>query len=723
MGKTIIAFLAIVHRLQEIPNSRALFLAPTKPLVVQHYNSFSRFFPEQSKNAVVITGEIRPEKRESMYKQARIIFITPQTLQNDIINGRIYLDNFSVIIFDEAHRAVKKYAYVFIAKKYLEQAKSPRVIALTASPGYSIERIQEVIRNLGIEAIEIRTGREPDIVRYMKQIRIEKVEVALTPEMSNIQRLLKDAIDIRFERLKDIGIIEKKIKGKKALKEAYDDLKGLLSKNPKDYRILASMSILSEIIKIEHFLELLETQTLYTFVKYYEEMLERSKMSRSKSLKGFLEDVRVRKAYSMALSLLNQGKEHPKVTRLLEILRDYREKKVMVFVQIKKTAERLEDILNANGIRSRTFLGKSAMKQKDQVKVLKEFAQGEFNVLIATSIGEEGIDIPKVDLVVFYEPVPSEIRYIQRRGRTGRTDVGEVKILVTRGTRDETFYWVAITKERKMLAFIKKLRRLLKMSTGNTNSGNAVQLSTKHSREDGIMRFLSRDSSNEKNIDSKDAFSNEKPSINMIIADTREKDSGVVQSLVNMGVIVKLESLDVGDYIIGEYIIERKTIIDFIRSIIDGRLSEQLEKLRDKNSILIIEGGEDIFVESPVNPNYIRSILLDIVLNYKIPIIRTENFVDTANYLYLLMKRGGKPMNISIQKKQKTVEDIRLSILKQIPGIGDNLAKKLLDRFKDLRGIFNASKIELEKIVGAKKADLIKRIYEDPSENIRRHIF
>ena len=178
-GKTIIAFFLIIERLKLFPDKKIYFLAPTKPLVNQHYNNFIKLFPDLKDKCIVITGDIQQERRNYLHKQGKIIFVTPQTLQNDLISGRITFYDASTIIFDEAHRAVKKYSYTFIAKKFVEQAKDYRIIGLTASPGWNIERIEEVINNLYIKNIEIRTGEEKDIRKYMTGTEIKRVDVEL----------------------------------------------------------------------------------------------------------------------------------------------------------------------------------------------------------------------------------------------------------------------------------------------------------------------------------------------------------------------------------------------------------------------------------------------------------------------------------------------------------------------------------------------------------------
>jgi len=709
-GKTYIAFALIINRVEQYKNQKIFFLAPTKPLVLQHYRNFIKLFPEFRSKCVAIVGDIKPEKRETMYKAAQIVFVTPQTLQNDLIEGRVSFYDASTIIFDEAHKAVGKYAYVFIAKKFVEQSKNPRIIGLTASPGWRIERIQEIVENLAIEDIEIRTGHERDIYKYIQKVYIEKIEILLSDDLLEIKKLLDKALELRWEKLKELGY--SKAYGKKELLELMKDLRKKFA-TTKDQKYSIAIQVLGEIIKLEHALELLETQTLYTFVEYFKELDERATLSRSQALKSVLNDIRVKKARYLANKLVLEGREHPKLEKLIEIIKENKDKKIIVFAQIRKTVDRIKEFLEKNGIACEKFTGKKEMKREDQIRILSEFSEGKFNVLISTSVGEEGIDIPKVDLVIFYEPVPSEIRYIQRRGRTGRTEIGKVIILVTRKTRDETFFWVAINKERKMLKFVKNIKKHIKLTMAH-DSEIPVKEPSKHFGEVGpITKFLTEKKRTSPEDKKESIEFLQKKTVPVIVADYREKDSGLVQALAEMGVVVKLEKLDVGDYLIGDLVIERKTIIDFISSLMDNRLFEQLQKLCKFNSILILEGEEDLLSEAGVNPNYIRSILLSILLKYKIPIIRTSNFIDTANYLYLLAKNGTAPQLISLASKPKNLNEVKLEILKQIPGIGESLAKKLLERFRSLKGVFTASKVELANIVGEAKADRIKKVFEE----------
>ena len=712
-GKTIIAFFLIIERLKLFPDKKIYFLAPTKPLVTQHYNNFIKFFPELRDKSIIITGDIQQERRNYLYKQGKIIFVTPQTLQNDLISGRITFYDASTIIFDEAHRAVKKYSYTFIAKKFVEQAKDYRIIGLTASPGWNIERIEEVINNLYIKNIEIRTGEEKDIKKYMTSIKIKRIDIELNNELNNIRDLIIKAIDLRISKIKELDTSIDINKGKKDILNWIEEIKKNLEIRGRDYRLREIVELLSETLKIYHALEVLETQTLYTFISYFKDI--ENDIRKSKADYEVLNDIRIKKAIYLAKEYINKNIEHPKLLKLIEILKENKDKKIIVFAQIRKTLDRIKEYCDKNNIKAEKFVGKKEMSRSEQIKLLKDFSEGKFNVLLSTSVGEEGIDIPKVDIVVFYEPVPSEIRYIQRRGRTGRGEIGDVIILVTKNTMDERFYWVSIKKEKKMLYIVKKLKKYLKINNNiEENNINNKMMVENVERSGGIFKYITGSQTSQEKDNSSNII-NTKSNIPMIIVDYKEKESGVVQTLANTDILIKLENLDIGDYIIGDLIIERKNILDFINSIIDGRLYNQLEKLKDKKSILILEGTEDsLGIDTNISINYIRTLILKIILEYKIPIIRTSDFLETANYLYLLAKNYNKFPNIPEKvKNYEDLDEVKLEILKSIPGIGENLALKLLERFKSLKNIFLANKTDLENIVGEKKAERIKKIFEE----------
>jgi len=112
------------------------------------------------------------------------------------------------------------------------------------------------------------------------------------------------------------------------------------------------------------------------------------------------------------------------------------------------------------------------MNQKEQKEMIEEFSNGKMNVLCATSIAEEGLDIPEVSAVIFYESIPSAIRAIQRAGRTARLKPGKLIMLMTKKTRDETFYYVSKRKEKSMHNAIDEVRHDLTSGKFNSKEEN-----------------------------------------------------------------------------------------------------------------------------------------------------------------------------------------------------------------------------------------------------------
>lgn len=204
----------------------------------------------------------------------------------------------------------------------------------------------------------------------------------------------------------------------------------------------------------------------------------------------------------------------------------------------------------------------------------------------------------------------------------------------------------------------------------------------------------------------------------MIVIDTREKNSLVISELAEQGMSYELRPLAVADYIIGDIAIERKTVNDFISSMLNKRLLRQLEDLKQyPKKLLIIEGLEEqeLYTEegSGINPNAIRGMLLSVVLNYQVPIIFTKNYRDTVSFLILLEKRqnrGEKEISLRVRKKTNNIYEQQQIIVEGFPGIGPSTAKALLKKFKTIKAIINAKNKDLLKVINKNKADTIKKI-------------
>ncbi|MBM4249563.1 MAG: DEAD/DEAH box helicase [Euryarchaeota archaeon] len=468
MGKTVIATRVIAEVLRR-KGGRALFLAPTKPLVEQHAGTMRQFLTVGP--VTMFTGELAPAERAGEWEHSPVIVSTPQVILNDLISGTLSLDDFNLIIFDEAHRAVGNYAYVFIAEKY--RAKGGLALGITASPGSTAARILEVCKNLDMQRVEIRREHDPDVRPYVHDIRVHWLTVEVPPEMMRVLGFLRSAFKRQVKFLQDFGLLRKGERhSMKELLEAQRTIRQRMAQAaPRPPQALfRAAAVQAAAVQINHALELIETQGTAALRNYLDRMEEKATgRGPSRSASIVMKDEDVIKARYLANHL---ELEHPKLEKVCLVvgseLRRNPRSRVIVFTHYRDTSElvaaRLEKVA---GCRPARFVGQATrgedegLSQKEQAELIEKFKRGEFNTLVATSVGEEGLDIPSTELVVFYEPVPSEIRTIQRRGRTGRKMPGKVVILMARGTRDEHYFWSARNKERKMMQELETLRRQL----------------------------------------------------------------------------------------------------------------------------------------------------------------------------------------------------------------------------------------------------------------------
>ncbi|MBN2459434.1 DEAD/DEAH box helicase [Candidatus Woesearchaeota archaeon] len=708
LGKTNIAVLLAANRLHNYPGSRILIIAPTKPLCDQHADSVRKHLDVHEEDVSVFTGMIRPSKRAELWKKSTIIVSTPQGLENDIITSRILLKEVSLLVVDEAHRAVGDYAYVFLAKQYMKRADHPKILALTASPGSDEQKIKEVCKNLFIEEIEIRSFDDPDVRPYVKDIDVEWVKVELPKDFEQVRAYLRNSFQEKLEAIKKLGLMYGNVSSysKTALLELQRALYAKMTSGEKDFSIMRGVSLLAEALKLQHALELVETQGLKPLMEYFLKLEDEANKTRVKAVQNLVRDLNFRSAFIMTRNLLAAGMEHPKITKLRQILveelKQKQDIKIIIFNQYRDSTSNLKEVIDSLGINSKIFVGQAKKKdtglsQKKQKQILEEFRGGGFNCLIATSVAEEGLDIPAVDLVIFYEPVPSAIRTVQRRGRTGRQEKGRVIILVTKKTRDESNLWVSMNKEKRMHRIIHGLKRGLTASFGNQIQTEAKEEEQKRLFEQGKSEW-------------------DYSSIS-VFADHREKGSGIIKELSNLGVKVELTKLDVADYLLSERVaVEYKTVKDFVDSIVDGRLLSQLASLRKyEKPIVVIEGEEDIYSQRKIHPNAIRGAIATIIVSYGIPLVHTKNARETTGLFLMIARREADPSkkDISLHSfKPLTDKDLQEYIVSSFPGVGSVLAKPLLKKFKSIRNLVNASEGELRQVdlIGDKKAKRIREI-------------
>lgn len=471
LGKTQIAVMLAAHKISKNNSLKVLMMAPTRPLVLQHKDTFSRSIDLPSESFVVLTGKVRPEKRKEKWKDGQIFFATPQTVEKDMISGRLSLEDFSLMIFDEAHRAVGDYAYCFVAERYAAIAEKAHILGLTASPGGAKERIEKVKKNLRIDRVEVRSEDHPNVKPYVQPVDIERVMLELPELVAKIKKFLERQLKEHLKELKKMGFLESiQNVGKRELLEVQKKIKkGQKKEGPNPPRkFFTGMMEQASAFRLSHCIELLESQGLKSLKNYLDRTIRKGKKSgASKSLQRLLNDSRMKKVIRLVESSAGRV-ENPKLENAKEIvqeqLSDNPDSRIILFAHYRDSVRQLVDTFkDVPSVRPTRFIGQAdrgeedGLSQREQAEILEKFREGKFNLLISTAVGEEGLDIPEVDLAIFYEAVPSEIRSIQRRGRTGRRGPGRVIFLLMKGTRDEAFYWSAVHKEDRMRKALREM--------------------------------------------------------------------------------------------------------------------------------------------------------------------------------------------------------------------------------------------------------------------------
>lgn len=715
-----------VQRLTEKLDSTVIFLAPTKPLVEQHHKSFLDLTIISSESLKTLTGATAPDKRKKIWKDLKIAFMTPQVLQNDLISGLYSIKNVSLIIFDECHRAVGDYAYCFIAKKYVEMSKYPQILGLTASPGSTEGKINEIRRNLFIEHIEIRTEKDPDVKPYIQNVDNKWIKIKLPSEFLEIKKLIEDKLKECYKLLKENDLLNsydlKKVTRKDLLK--VDKLINSKITNASDdnekIQMFNAKKLAANAIRLSYMDELIETQGIRPLNDYFKknEVKIRNNTA-NKSLRELYHDKDIKRAKELTVELLSKGVIHPKIKELMKVLttqiRNNSLSRILVFCHFRDSVNNIVRFFEGHEtIKAHKFVGQATrgtdkgLTQKEQIELIKDFKEGIYNTLVGTSVAEEGLDIEECDLVVFYDVVPSAIRSIQRRGRTGRKKEGKVIILMAEGTRDEGYYWAAKRKEQKMKSSLYKI----KSSESSPKLSQSDMINFLSSKKDATTKQNENLKSKQlsiKKVEGAEKFE--------IVCDNRETASPVVRALSIMGLNLKLQQLVIADYIISERVgIERKSAKDFNDSIIDGRLFTELSKLRENflRPILILEG--DPFMNSNINKNALYGAITSILINLGVSIYKTNNAVETAEFLFQLAKKEQSISKASLKLRfnKAPIETSQLLeyVIAGIPGVNAYRAKNLLKGLKTLQNIFQADIPDLTKIenIGKKIAQQIYKI-------------
>ncbi|MFW9971685.1 MAG: helicase-related protein, partial [Candidatus Odinarchaeota archaeon] len=522
LGKTIIAVLVARKVLARFPtNSKIIILAPTRPLINQHYHTFLKFLGVSKDKFVVLTGKVIPEDRVELFTKNQVLFYTPQTLRNDLVSRKYTLKGTTLVIFDECHHATGEYPYPMIADEFIDHNPDGIILGLTASPGASKKKINILCQNLHIplENIHIRTRTDHDVKTYIKPMNIYKIGVDLTPLMQDVYDVITMVLEERLHYLSQLNFLNEKGDKlhrkiiRKDLLRLNTELAKVLKSDGDKTGVYSALSVNAQGLILFHMLELIEQQGLDVLLDYLNKLNKDSKKkTSSKATKILASDgclYRIYMELKKNIETFPENLIHPKfhvlVKILLEELEKNHESRILVFIKLRNSVNNIVRKLKfISKIKPMRFVGQATkseddkgLSQKEQIEILDLFKDGKYNVLVSTNVGEEGLDISECDLVIFYDVVTSEIRLIQRKGRTARHREGKVVILYSKNTRDEIYLNIALTKLKKMNMTLKNPQQLIhsyrdkKFFTSSTPIHENVRTTTKtHQSQSKLQRFI-----------------------------------------------------------------------------------------------------------------------------------------------------------------------------------------------------------------------------------------
>ncbi len=466
-GKTAVAWMTIAEKMRENIGS-ILLIAPTVALVNQHLNGIKKVLSLEDTLPITITGQDNVKKRSMMWLSSKLIIATPQVVRNDIVNEILDPKRFSLMIFDEAHHCIGKHAMAQVGKLYNSKLEKPLVLAMTASPGSSMGQVEEICRNLKLERIYLKSPNDPMLSRYLSNLEIQEIKVNVPEEIILLTNPLiiwqKGIVD--RERRRGIYVMPGEI-NHIGLSNAIDRAQNAIKRG--DKTAYSSISQIGTAMRLHHLINHMLCQGTAASKEF---LLRLEEENRKKTVKNFMRDGRIQNLLKEIKQIDEIHSKVGAVRRLVrERLRRNSDSKIIVFASFRDTIKVLNNALNdLKDARPVKFIGQSnrtsgdGLKPQQQIEILDEFRDGSANILISTSVGEEGLDIPTADLVIFYEPVSSETRTIQRRGRTGRQREGEVIVLIAEGTRDENSRAAALKREVNMHKVVRRVSRNLSFS-------------------------------------------------------------------------------------------------------------------------------------------------------------------------------------------------------------------------------------------------------------------
>ncbi|KAM8920818.1 Fanconi anemia group M protein [Pelodytes ibericus] len=488
LGKTFIAAVVMYNFYRWYPSGKIVFMAPTKPLVAQQIEACFKIMGIPQSHMVEMTGSVHAKNRKEIWKKHRIFFLTPQIMVNDLSREACPASEIKCLVIDEAHKSQGNHAYCQVVRELLNYTKQFRILALSATPGSDTKSVQQVVSNLLIAHIELRSEDSPDIQSYSHERQVEKFVVPLGAELEVVQRSYLKVLETFAGRLIQSNVLSNR------------DLSNLTKyqmilsrdqfrKNPPPNIVGVQHGVVEGdfalCISLYHGYELLfqmGTRSLYYYLRSIMDGSKgmtraRNELSRNSDFMEIFGQLEILFSVPGGNGSLHSNTDpgsgakkpfvysHPKLKKLEEVVVQHfnswnscegsssskqipKDTRIMIFSSFRDSVQEIAELLEQHHptVRVMTFVGHSStgkgvkgFTQKEQLEVVRRFRDGGYNTLVSTCVGEEGLDIGEVDLIICFDAQKSPIRLVQRMGRTGRKRQGRIVVLLCKGREERTY--------------------------------------------------------------------------------------------------------------------------------------------------------------------------------------------------------------------------------------------------------------------------------------------
>ncbi|KAH9075821.1 P-loop containing nucleoside triphosphate hydrolase protein [Lactarius deliciosus] len=462
LGKTFIAGVVMLNFYRWFPEGKVVFVAPTKPLVAQQVEACHKTCGIPGSDAIELTGNNPRSFRAKAWQEKRVFYMTPQTFENDLKTDNCDPRDIILLVVDEAHKGAGDYSYAKVVRFLMAKNPHFRLLALTATPGGTPDAVQAIVNSLHIGRIELRDEQSLDIRSYVYEKKVKQHIVSMNEGIAKLRDLLAKVLEVYIKKCTAFGILRGNLDPVMFHPFRANAAMDEINRRPDSRQLQWAYPVLRKVGALARAMGyLLEASPQMCFRSLTEEAEgatsdKPSGLNKDPAFQTLVTELRLQKSNGFAV--------HPKLEMLKVLVMDHfgqrlrdenasdadvrvgEDTRAMVFVTFREAVDEIVDFLNQDSplLRASKFIGQGIDKkgnkglaQREQLDIINRFKDGVFNILVATSVGEEGLDIGEVDLIVCYDAQKTPIRMLQRVGRTGRKREGYVHVLLAEG-REET---------------------------------------------------------------------------------------------------------------------------------------------------------------------------------------------------------------------------------------------------------------------------------------------